>query len=406
MVPGGFVSVDDHLLEPGNLWEEFGREEMREHLPNPIREGANLGWEFEGKFYPLPSAAGSAGMPRSEAHLARSGGSMRPGVCDPWERLSDMDTDGVAASLCYPTLCGLGGEFFLQARNKEVAGEGVDAYNRFVFDYWCSVSPSRFIPAVLLPLWDIERSCRVAQDAARRGARAVLFPQTVHRFDCPPHWYPQWDPLFDVLEAEGLVVCSHILSDGLEFEGFASVGAPYWGLAMGHSSAIETLGSWVMTDVLDRHPKLRVMIAEGGVGWVPWFSQMADTVYRLHRHDFGSMTRMPSEKIARNMGLSIMAEQVALGTLQSLPSLDGLMFQTDYPHIDGSWPCSRQAFGALGLPQWLATKVGRTNAEQFFNFAAYRLPERDRDQGSFDLRPRPDCSPVEGVGDLGGVQHA
>jgi predicted TIM-barrel fold metal-dependent hydrolase len=404
-VPGGLVSVDDHLLEPPNLWVNHGRASFDGRYPVAQLVGETPGWMYEGKWFPIPSAAACAGMPREDCHLAASGKQMPKGAYDPWERLNDMDADGVAASLCYPTLCGLGGEFFLKAQDKEAAAEGIDAYNRFILREWTPTSPSRFIPAVILPLWDVALSVRRAEEAIRDGARAILFPQAVHQFDCPPHWFCEWDPLFAFLEEAGVPLCSHILSEDLNHTAFSSVGAPYWGLAMGHSSAIETIGSWVMTDVLDRHPQLKIMVAEGGVGWLPWFSQMSNTVYRLHRHDFGPMSRLPSEKIAQNIGVSLMAEQVALGTLQSLPSLDNLMFQTDYPHLDGSWPCSGQAFEALGLPAWLAPKVGRTNAEQFFNFSAYRLPDRDDDQGSIDTGPRQDRGPVAGLGDLGGASQ-
>ena len=369
----GLISVDDHLFEPRNLFDDFGFSGLKDSFPRWDSHLGNPGWKFGSKFYGTSEAAISAGKPWGHRGIFVPASSIPEELSDPVARLNTMDEDGIAVSLCYPSFMGLGGETMSRHVHEvglDVLLEAVLAYNRWVREVWWATAPSRFIAAGALPLWDTELAAKMVARMAEEGFKAILFPQAPDQIGFPPLWDPYWKPIFRAVEEAGLVLCQHTLSDDMEKYTATNL-PPYLPLTLSRTSAIETISSWILTPALDDHPNLRIMVAESGIGWIPWFLELANQSARLHASEFGRMKMLPGERMEKHFGLSILAEPIAFGTIMSLPSglQDRLMFEADYPHLDGSYPMSRAAFAGLDLPGWIKMGVARGNAIDFFRLA-------------------------------------
>ena len=112
---------------------------------------------------------------------------MRPGCYDPVARLEDMDRAGILASLCFPTITRFCGQLFMEASDREFGFVCLQAYNDWMIEEWCGAAPGRYIPLVLIPMWDPQLA--VTEMRALRGEgrdRRSPSPRTRRRSACPP----------------------------------------------------------------------------------------------------------------------------------------------------------------------------------------------------------------------------
>lgn len=373
----GFCDVDQHIIEPADLFDVWGSAALKDSYPQyGVRDG-HVGWTFEDTFYAISKAATQAGRPWGQSGVFVPSETVPDGLGDPVARVKAMDEDGVEMAFCYPSFMGLGGETMTRhvigsaitkrLASTETAASAIEAYNRWMKD-WCAVVPDRFIRAAIVPLWDPNLAARKIRIAALEGARAFFFPQDPEAVGLTPIWDRSWDPVWNAAATNGMVVATHTLSDSMG-KYLEMREQPFLGLTLARMSGIKTIASWLLTDVLDRFPDLKVMVGEAGVGWLPWFLDLAQTSVRLAKYEFGRPKLSPIEKAEQCLGLPLLAgEAITAGMIEALPSglQRRIMFATDYPHLDGSWPQSRAGFAALDIPPHLALGIARTHALDFF----------------------------------------
>jgi predicted TIM-barrel fold metal-dependent hydrolase len=122
---------------------------------------------------------------------------------------------------------------------------------------------------------------------------------------------------------------------------------------------------WMTSQTVDRFPNLKIILSEGGAGWVPYVLERADKVYLDQRiagseelgfRDKGS--RMPSQVFAEQMYVCLVDEHFALRSLEDIP-IDNLLWEGDYPHGDGLWPNNHSYLEKAleGVPEEQAAKI-------------------------------------------------
>ena len=111
------ISVDDHVIEPPNLWVDRVPAKDRDRAPRMVRDGDDEYWLYEDKRMPTlgPERGRRASRRRSSAPSRCRYDEMRPGCYDPVARLEDMDRAGMLASLCFPSLPRFCGQLFYEA---------------------------------------------------------------------------------------------------------------------------------------------------------------------------------------------------------------------------------------------------------------------------------------------------
>lgn len=346
------VSTDDHVVEPGDVWESRLPAKLREHGPRLISGDEADYWELRGRRSNINGLAAAAGQ-RFEEYSPKAVrmADMRPGCYDANERLADMDLDGVDAQVIFGTMAGLAGGTFidLASEDAELAFACIQAYNDWLVDEWCAVDPQRLIAQCCLPLWDLEASAREAERCLAKGHRAVMVPGLPHMFGVPGLADPAWDPMFRVCEAADAPLALHIggslsRQQAGEMMGALEPGSGVAGetlVAMTPLSNFGVLANLIFSGVPARYPRLKLVSVESGIGWVPYFLERMDWTYERHRFwTKSSLTERPSTYFRRQMFATFLVDDSGIDAIERI-GIDNVMWESDYPHTDTTWPNSR-----------------------------------------------------------------
>ena len=175
------VSVDDHLVEPPNVFEGRLPAKYVDLAPKFVtRTDGTSAWLYEGAELGNIALNAVAGRPKEEYGMEpTSFDEIRPGCWDIHERINDMNANGVLGSLCFPSFPQFCGQLFARTEDKDVALAMVQAYNDWHIDEWCGTYPGRFIPCPIPAIWDPEVLAAEVRRCAAKGAHAVTFSENV-----------------------------------------------------------------------------------------------------------------------------------------------------------------------------------------------------------------------------------
>lgn len=364
------VSVDDHVIEHPTVWSDRLPAKFQEAGPQIIElDGGTQAWRFEGNTMPTIGLNAVAGKdPKDYGLDPVRFDEMRPGCYDVQARLADMDTDGVHVQMCFPSFPGFAGSTFFAAQDKELALACVQAWNDFLIDEWCGAAPDRFIPMVMVPYWDVDAAVAEVERTAAKGAKAITFTEAPHRLGLPSFHTDHWDRFFDAAEDADLPLCLH----------FGTGGAPDVAPGANFAVAIALFGmnsqfttvELLLSPVFHNHPRLKVALSEGGIGWMPYVLERVDYTWERHRWYTGVNTEVrPSELFRDHVFGCFIADDAGLA-VRDLIGVDNIMFEGDYPHSDSNFPISRQrlAQSLKDVPDDQARKIAEDNARRVFNF--------------------------------------
>jgi len=209
---GWLISVDDHFLEPATVWQDRVPAKYRDVAPRIERDGKDEFWAYEDERLPTAGLSAVAGKQEEFSPEPVTYDDMRPGCYDPTARLEDMNRAGLIASLSFPSFPRFCGQIFYEPRDRELALLCVRAYNDWMIDEWCAAAPGRYIPLVIIPLWDPALAADEMDRCAAKGARAFCFSENPAPLGLPMIHDPDryWDPVMAAAQANELVLCMHI----------------------------------------------------------------------------------------------------------------------------------------------------------------------------------------------------
>ena len=206
------ISVDDHLIEPPDLFEGRLPAALQDGAPKVVElEGGAQTWVFEGNLYPNIGLNAVIGRPKEQWSMdpARFE-EMRPGCFDIEARVVDMDRAGIWAALCFPSLVsGFCGAVYSRANDAELGLACLRAFNDWHIEVWAGTHPDRVIPLQLPWLVDVDIGAAEVRANAARGFKAVSFPEYPARLGFPSIFSGKWDPFFAACEETDTVVCLH-----------------------------------------------------------------------------------------------------------------------------------------------------------------------------------------------------
>ena len=280
------ISVDDHILEPPHLWVDRVAAKDRDRAPHMESVDGMDYWVYDDNRYPSSGLSAVAGKSKEEFSpepLPYS--EMRPGCYDPTARLEDMDRAGILASLCFPTITRFCGQLFMEASDREFGFECLQHYNDWIVEEWCAAAPGRYIPLMLIPMWDPPLAAMEMERMAAKGVTAFAFSEnpapiglpTIHDVD------RYWDPVMAAANEIGMVASMHVGSSSQVPQ--IAPDSPFMAnLAWG---AIRTSGamlSWLFSGLFQRFPNLKIALSEGEIGWMPYFLERAEQVLDKQRY--------------------------------------------------------------------------------------------------------------------------
>ena len=349
------ISVDDHVIEPADVWQNRLPAGLRER--GPRMESTEKGdlWVIAGKRVRGIVGLGAAAGRRFEDYTPRnlSFDEIRPGCYDAKARLEDMDTDGVDAQVLFGSMVGFAGSVFIELaeRDPELAHACVLAYNDWLASEWCATDPARLIPQCILPLWDFDAAHTELERALDLGHRAVLLPALPHALGLPALTDDSWEPILSTCSDAGAPVALHIAGSMASKELVSMMGE---GLKPGSGVAGEALvataplsnfgilAAVIFSGLPVRYPDLKLVSVEGGIGWVPYFLERMDWIYTRHRFWTQSkLTELPSTYFKRQMYATFISDGSGIDALERI-GVGNVMWESDYPHSDTTWPDSRK----------------------------------------------------------------
>jgi predicted TIM-barrel fold metal-dependent hydrolase len=335
------ISADDHVLEPGDLFEKRLPARLVAAAPKLVEDESGVPfWRIEDKYFPITVANGAVGRPTTDWFSApQKFTDFRPGVSDTKERVADMDLNGIWASLCFPSFVwGFAGRRFSAMSNAEAGLACFRAYNDWMIDEWCGSQPGRFIPCQIPWLADPAIAAQEIRSNAERGFRAVSFPETPSRLGFPSVYSEDWNPFFEACEETETVINLHVGASGLVAR--PSEDSPHdVEVVLFPVNGLMAMVDWLFARIPIRFPNIKVALSEAGVSWVPMMMERLDRSYRHvdASHVWSRSDPSPRELVQRNFWFTSIEDPSAFHQLDIIGE-DRVVVESDYPHMDSTWP--------------------------------------------------------------------
>lgn len=371
---GGYriISSDDRVMEPPDLWTSRVEPRFKDRAPRVVRLDDGDDWWFTDGIKGLTLASGAQTGMRFEGNENLSFNDsferVRPGGYDTEKRIEDMDLDGIDASILYPNQ----GCFLYSVPDTELFNVLAKTYNDWLAEH-CSADPKRLKGIAIINLddtqWAVEELER-CQKLGLSGAMIPVFPPPGRGYHLPeyePFWAAAqdlWMPLslHEVTNRPGSVPeLVDIETIGPEF----LCNVDYW--------VRMSLSQMIFGGVFERYPKLVVGSVEHELSWAASFLERLDYTYtqraqlkHWHRYDEGML---PSDYFRRNVFLGF--QEDALGIrLRDVIGVDNLQWGSDYPHIESTFPKSRQILDEIlaDCTEEEKAKIAGGNAARVYPF--------------------------------------
>jgi predicted TIM-barrel fold metal-dependent hydrolase len=385
------ISVDDHILEPPRLWLDRVAAKDRERAPHMKTIDGTEYWLYDGKRFPTVGLSAVVGRTKEEfSPQPLPYSEMRPGCYDAKARIEDMDRAGILASLCFPTITRFCGQLFMEASDREFGFQCLQHYNDWLVEEWCAAAPGRYIPLMLIPMWDPSLAAKEMERMAARGVTAFAFSENPEPLGLPTihdaNGY--WDPVMTTANELEMVVCMHVGSSST----LPSIAkdAPFMAnLTWGATRTSGTMLAWLFSGLFQRFPNLKIALSEGEIGWIPYFLERAEQVLDKQRHwvlrgqQFGDHATSDVDFDRLDIRASFrdhifgcfIEDHHGVASLAEIGE-DNVMCETDYPHSDSTWPdCIGTAKRVIkDLSPELQYKLLRGNAERLYRFTPAEPP--------------------------------
>ncbi len=404
--PPKIISVDDHVIEPPHVWQEYLPERFRDRGPKVIREkwapfvhypGARYSneisedgewgdaWVYDGEliyvqkaFVAIPKAATPDGPDSFDRTVMRmepiTYEEMRPGCWDRDERIKDFELNWVDGSLPFPTFPRFCGQTFKEGKDKELGLACVQAYNNWMIEEFCEPSRGFNIPLCLIPLWDVELAVKEVERVAALGVHAICFSELPTKLDLPSIHSGEWDPLFAVCNELSVTLNMHVGSSSTT-PGASPDSPEGVGGTLAFNNSMASMADWLYSGRLITFPNLMLSYSEGQIGWIPYALERADQVWEHHDSWMGNKEILPDPPSTYYWGRifgCFTSDRHGVKNLDEVGE-DNICFETDYPHTDTSWPYSKM------YADELMTRVDEKAAYKILRGNAIRMLSLDRE---------------------------
>jgi predicted TIM-barrel fold metal-dependent hydrolase len=331
------ISADSHVNIPEPAYAEYMPARLKDRAPR-VEHGKDRDWVvFEGERMPIQLMSAVAGQKYEDYRLnATRLGEGAVGGYDPQERLKDMDTDGVDAEVLFGTVAGpFSGGYINKAGTPELKLALRQAYNDWLADY-CKAAPDRLIGLGEMPDWSLEATLAEAKRVRDKGLKGIIMPSIPLDHN---YMEPYWEPLWDLLEDLDMPMHMHLgprpLTPGLADNLFCLI-------ILNKPMMAEPLVSAIFAGVFERHPKLRMVSVESGAGWAAFTVPWMDNAFERHRYwQNSTLKKLPSYYWKKHVKLTFIEDPVAVRERHTI-GIDCLMWSSDYPHSDSTWPHSQK----------------------------------------------------------------
>lgn len=335
----GVVSADDHVQEAPDVWtNRMSKAKFGDDIPHIVElpDGSQT-WALGG------DAKGFGGLARVSGVTSRvrRWDDVPPSTYIASERAKILDHEELDATVLFPNIIGLSNQNFQTEGSEEFRLACIQAYNDWLIEEWQDYSP-RFVAQCVSPMWDVELSVTEIYRAAKRGHKAVVWHGAPHLLGLKPFNDPYWDPVYQACSDLDIPLCLHstTVPSLPVWESLERGARVALGVSMHFVSHMEIAANVLYCGVFERFPKLKTIIVESGVGWIPYLLEELDHEFEeRHVASSTSLTKKPSEVFASNMWATFWFERHGIKSRDEV-GVDKIMYSIDYPHGTTTWPKS------------------------------------------------------------------
>lgn len=370
MIPRGIISADGHVCEPPNCYVDFIDPKYRDEAPRVVEQSDGTeAFVIKGMKKPVGlgfiDGAGFGVRERLERARRIRFSDIREAAYGGKARLPYMDRDGLAAEIVYASV-GMG---LCMHRDPDYKNACMQAYNRWL-QSMCSEAPERIFGLAQTAVLDVDSAIADFRQARKMGMVGMMMPgDPVHE----DYDHPDYDALWECTVDLDLPICFHILTSRA-----GSLHTKPRGHALNNFLGIiravqDVVGLFVLGGVFERHPKLKLVVAESDVGWLPHYMYRMDHAAIINAEDgiIKGLSKLPSEYVRSNVYATFQDDRTAF---QSLHLIDHrhLLWASDFPHTDSTWPHSQQLIAEQTghLTEQQKQDILRDNTARVFNLPA------------------------------------
>lgn len=338
------VSADSHVNEPRDLWLEALPASMKSQAMHGIAAGGDGGWDLilDGRHVAVDA----------DTEIERLA------ALDPVRRTEVLREEGIAGECIFPTI----GLYVWMLEDPEGGRISCRIYNDWIVEQLESKS-MRFRCAGIVPTWSVADAVAEVEHIAEIGLAAVMLPAVT------PITYNrrEWEPLWDAIEATGLPIVIH-QGTGHDMIWYRGPGATVANLLSTQSIGPRVATLLATSGVLERHPNMHVVFVEYNAGWLGWTMDTID-YYNIAFQDLTTATQgsaklagdrsgpprsviypdlaePPSAYLRRQVHATFQDDRVAMRNVE-ITGADCLLWGSDYPHNEGTYPHSREVVARL-----------------------------------------------------------
>lgn len=401
------IDCDAHFTEPPDLWTSRAPASMNGKVPVQKTVDGRTGWYLDDEVW---ASTGGNTIQQGHnkilgSHVVQPFSDIDPAAWSVKERLELMDEQGIYAEVIYPNGVGFASNHIFAIKDLDRRAAILQIYNDFFADIQ-EESGGRLLPQAMLPIWDIEFTVAEMERLTERGIRGFTLSDKPELIGLPELWEDHYTPMWDTFEQTRSVANFHIGS-GATREDMESIrgsrfktreqrmadeaeerrknpgrATTWWNefdsqrrLAVHatqmYMSNVRIIINLCMSNLFDRHPGLKIVSAESGIGWVPFILEALEYQYDemiTVPDELSHAQRRPREYFADHLYVMWWFEQSGPAKLIDDIGVNNVLVETDVPHPTCLYPTARDHFARVlaDVDEHTKRRVLQDNAAELY----------------------------------------
>jgi predicted TIM-barrel fold metal-dependent hydrolase len=331
-------SADGHIVEPGDLYTASLPPDLAKYGIRSEKEGDYIVTR-SGSTEILRTRINS--KPKLDKNNEEFGRRNRLGASNLEGRLQDMKIEGIDAEIVFPS-SGLV-SFLIENAEAEAASCRVynDWHNQFFKNHI-----ETFVRCAILPVRDLGNAVAEMKRVAALGFTAAMLPSVVPQ-GVPSYNDDRWDQVFEAAQQLGVVMVLHTGTGRADVREEKGSGGAIVNYTIQACDAQKAIVYMVAGGLLDRFPGAKVAAIESGASWLAGLAERMDEVADAHEMFVRpKLSLKPSEIIKRQVYASFQYDRACIMS-RSVTGHQALIWGSDYPHHEGTFPRSQDVLAHL-----------------------------------------------------------
>ena len=340
------ISSDSHIYEPADMWTSRAESKFKDRMPHIESDQDGDWWFCDGYKFSGTADASQAGVrfeDQSKLTQGRRVEEIRPGAWIPEEHVKDMDIDGVDAGIIYPSA---GLDVYNSVPDTDLLSEIFRIYNNWLAEF-CKPYPDRLKGIAMINIDEVKPGVKELERCAKMGLAGGMI--SVYPLPGMEYDSPEYDILWAAAQDLQMPLALHVgtnrprtneITPSTANQAKPSVitNTDHW--------ARMSLANIIFGGVFQRFPKLQIGAVEHELSWAPHFLDRMDYTYtqRVPVVEWWSRytgDKLPSEHFRSNVFIGFQEDGLGI-KMRDIIGVDTLMWGSDYPHTESTFPRSRQ----------------------------------------------------------------